>query len=99
MFVQNPDQFQDHGIHAGTFWIIARILYRHCVSQLIVGQKIPVAVIDIAAGARRCHCFFDHLDIIFQIGFSVYNLQIEQLDRQNQKHAGKYQRQRKDTGA
>ena len=99
MFVQNLDQLQEHGIHAGTFRVITGILYRYRVGQLIVSQKIPVAVIDVATGTRCRHGFFDHLDIIFQIGFSVYDLKVEQLGRQNQEHAGKYQRQRKNTGA
>ena len=64
----------------------AVVLYGDRVGQLIVGQEIPVSVVDVSPGPLYGPGLLYLDSIILKIGLSIHDLELEKPSHQNGKH-------------
>ena len=74
--------------------VIASVVFQYNgIGQLVVGQKLAVAVPDISAGAFYSTCFCGAQIKIVGVLVAFYDLKFEKMLYQDKKHKDKYQKQ------
>ena len=75
-------QQKEHPVPRSGGGIIAVVLDRHIISQLVISQEIPVAVKDIAPGPRQHDGLFCFSHVVFLVFLALDDLEPEDLDGQ-----------------